>query len=90
MTARASHRPYYGDGRQVYARKMPLVKTAVPFFMTTNCQRDGTGQKRAQTAVYGRLPSITLLFLEHSTNCCSRYIKKQNFETKKDTREEEV
>ena len=67
LCTRASHRPYYGDGCRFYARKMPLVKTAVPVFMTTNCQRDGTGEKRVQTAVYGRLPGVTSFFLKYST-----------------------
>ena len=67
VICRASHRPYYGDGRRFYARKMPLVKTAVPFFMTTNCQQDRTGEKRVQTAVYGRLPGVTSFFLKYST-----------------------
>ena len=46
FTNRAAHRPYYGDGCQFYTHKMHLVKTAILFFMTTNFQRDGTGQKR--------------------------------------------
>ena len=44
----------HGDGHQLYSRKILLVMTAVPFFMTANCQRDGTGQKWVQTAIYGR------------------------------------
>ena len=38
---------------------------AVPFFMTTDCQWDGMGQKWVQMAVYGRSPSVTLLFLKN-------------------------
>jgi len=55
---RAAHRPYYGDSRQFYTCKKLLVMKNGMAFLTVNCQRDGTGQKRVQMAVYGRLPSV--------------------------------
>ena len=65
--SRAAHRPYYGDGRQFYTCKKLLVMKNGTAFLTVNCQWDGTGQKWVQMAIYGRLPSVALLFLKHST-----------------------
>lgn len=53
---RAAHRPYYGYGRQSYGPFGNLINPNGPFLFMPNLRRYGTGPKRVQTAVYGRLP----------------------------------